>query len=710
MPPFAFVLVVVSLVAALGQPLVADVGRQQDDAEIAAEKRPAKDQETTAPEPLIVTSDLRLEPGALLERPLVVRGSGLVIDGRGATLRGPGIAGRPDSFVGVGLTIEPGRTVTVRNLRIAGFALGLLARHADGLLLEDVDASDNQTDPDAGWNDERRAGGFHLAETSGAVVRRCAARGCWNGIDLWACRDAVIESCDFSRCSNTAARLRLSSRNVLRENDLSHGIRVAKDEAHARDSCGLLVESGSDDNLFLRNDVTHGGNGIFVRISSGWNSTGNRFVENDCSYAHNHGVECWSPGNVFIRNRCNHGSYGFWLGGSDGAVLIGNEASFNGREDGNHNAPIPGIGHGGIVFVQGAAQHLLIEGNHCHDNGGPGIVVRGHRNDAGVDWPFFHVLIQRNRLERNQRALWLEHGSFVELRGNVSRDNADADHVVDVDGLVSTTATPSAAATPRAAIDGPTRAHVGQEVRFGAHRGRDPLGAALQHRWSTPTGLHSGAVATLSLALAGRHRVALFSTNGAYSDLAWSDVLTVPAFGSELGTENRAAAWEFVMGDDPKGIGRVAFADDPLAVEGTTSLRLRVDPYTGRDVAAVFPFADRPLDLSEHTHATFWIRFRNPNFWGFQGPNPVLRLLTHDGYFTYFPTTAKGPRNALWELPLPEGRGDWTRFEIPLAGGDGWTREKTGTIDLSRILSLSLQFDSWGGEPFTIWIDGLRFE
>ena len=62
------------------------------------------------------------------------------------------------------------------------------------------------------------------------------------------------------------------------------------------------MENGSDDNYLYRNDVTHGGDGIFLRALNGWVCSGNIFVENDCSYVHNNGFEAWVPGNTYIRN------------------------------------------------------------------------------------------------------------------------------------------------------------------------------------------------------------------------------------------------------------------------------------------------------------------------------------------------------------------------------------------------------------------------
>jgi hypothetical protein len=47
---------------------------------------------------------------------------------------------------------------------------------------------------------------------------------------------------------------------------------------------------------------------------------------------------------------------------------------------------------------------------------------------------------------------------------------------------------------------------------------------------------------------------------------------------------------------------------------------------------------------------------------------------------------------------------------IPLAGDAQWQRTVTGQVGLDRIDALSLSVDSWGGDPFTVWLDGLSVE
>jgi hypothetical protein len=50
------------------------------------------------------------------------------------------------------------------------------------------------------------------------------------------------------------------------------------------------------------------------------------------------------------------------------------------------------------------------------------------------------------------------------------------------------------------------------------------------------------------------------------------------------------------------------------------------------------------------------------------------------------------------------------RAVVPLAGSAGWERKQTDSVKRGRIDVVSLSLDSWGWEPFRVWVDGLNFE
>jgi len=385
--------------------------------------------------PIVVTADLALEAGAVLDTPLVIAANGVTIDGRGATIHGPGAPDDRESFRGVGVLSEGRRGVTIRNLTVRGFARGLEARYGRDWLVEDCDFSDNYDDPSFGWGDGARRGGVVWTGISRSTVRRCRAERVWNGLDLRRCHENVVEHNVLAHCSNVCLKLWGSRGNRVADNDLSWGLRIDPGEVHARDSTGVLIEAGSDGNRFERNDVTHGGDGIFIRSLTGPVSTGNVFLENDCSYANNNGFESWSPGNVFRGNRARHCSYGFWLGGSSETVLEGNDASFNGRVDGFHNAPVPEFGHAGIVFVYGPGHHSVVDGNRCARNAGAGIAFCGGLASRGESWRMQDLAIRNNELFDNEVGLLAWYVDGLCLANNAFEGNARDEWIESVTGL-----------------------------------------------------------------------------------------------------------------------------------------------------------------------------------------------------------------------------------------------------------------------------------
>ena len=665
-----------------------------------------------APETLVVTNSLALKRGATLDVRLVVRASNVTIEGEGATLQGAGRLGDVKSLeqAGVGVFLDGCVNVTVRNLTARGFATGLLARDARGLLIEGCDFSENYDNPKHGWGELPPRGGLLFERVEKSVVRMTRANRVWDGLHLVDSDENLIEENDFSHCSNTCAKLWRASRNRFLKNILSYGIRIdrAAGEVHARDSTSVLIESGSNENYWFRNDITQGGDGVFIRVLNGWVSRGNVFVENDTSYANNNCVESWSPGNTYLRNKANHGSYGFWLGGSDQSVLIGNEAAFNGQTNGNHNAPEAGFGHGGIVIVGGPSSHTVISGNWCHHNNGGGIVFRGDVASKGARWRTQHWIVQQNRLEDNRWAIWGRWGDELWLANNTATNNAKDNFLAEVTNLHDAGDVPGVTRPPHAEFLGPDRAVVGTLVHFDGRGSRDPDGRVLQFRWSAGELTTSQSVFDHVFTEPGFYRLGLTVDNGVLADLAWRDLIVSEPVKEEIGTENQAAQWGFELEGNADGRGRISFSEDSDAVVGKTSLRFTPNPYPGLYATAIFPRGrDADWDFSGKAKVRFWIKETNPNLSGFQNPGPVVWLYGKGGVVKLAP--AKG-RNLLSDLPFSEARWAWMQVQAPLSGSSEWSREDSGKVDLRHISGIGIALDSWGNEPFTIWLDGLTVE
>ena len=85
----------------------------------------------------------------------------------------------------------------------------------------------------------------------------------------------------------------------------------------------------------------------------------------------------------------------------------------------------------------------------------------------------------------------------------------------------------------------------------------------------------------------------------------------------------------------------------------------------------------------------------------------MVRLDAPGGTLTYTPA---GGANLLQSPPYSEARWTWMRVVIPLAGSDEWERKAVGEVSLARINAVSISLDSYGWEPFTVWLDGATFE
>jgi parallel beta-helix repeat protein len=678
-------------------------------------------QTTARREPLEVTGDITLDPSVTYGA-IVVKASGVVIDGRGAILRGSAAdASTPAEFEGIAVLGEGVDNVTLKNVRAHGWETGLVVRDATGWQIENCDFSDNFHDPAFGWGENGRRGGMLLERVRSSTLRGNRANRVWDGCVLVECEDNLLEANDFSHTSNTCLKLWTSCRNRVHRNQMTHGIRMDPGEVHARDSTSVLVESGSNDNQFIDNTCTHGGDGIFVRVLNGWNSTGNLFEGNDCSYANNNGFECWAPGNTFVGNKANHCSYGFWLGGSDRTRLIGNEASWNGLPSGHHNSPhLPDGGHAGIVFMFGTSSHILARGNRCEGNQGAGIALVGDLAEGGPAWKAYHWVLQGNTLVGNRQGIYAKHVDWIVLDGNVWDGNVSGNLVTDGEvtrleeaaeaGQGRLVPVNTDARLPRVRLSGPGSLIVGQEAAFGV---ADVAGEQPLHiEWDAGEGqVVEAAEIRRRFQNAG---VATVAANVVIAGLLEPLAATVfvTERGREIGTEGQASAWRLIdfheRTQSPAQFSRARFSDvaGPHVV-GEQSIAITINPYAGFRAAMRYP-ADGDLDLpvGEQHVLSFWIKAINADTTGWQG-GPFITLHGSDGTVCHL-EPAEG-HDLMRERAVGEKADDWRLMRVPLCAIDTvapglWQR--SGALP-QRLQAISIAVDSWGAPPLSLWLDGL---
>ena len=652
---------------------------------------------------------LRLEKSTVLEAgrtygALVIAASGITVDGGGEAAVGT-TAGEAKNYTGTGVTMVGLKGVTLRKLVARGWETGLRMVDCEDCVIEGCTFSDNFHDPKFGWGEQGRRGGIVLEGCRGCTLRRNVAQRVWDGCVLSNADGNRLEGNDFSHTSNTCLKLWNASRNTVEGNTLSYGIRIDPGEVHARDSTSVLLESGSNENVFTRNDCSHGGDGIFIRVLNGWVSTGNVFTENDCSFANNNCVEAWSPRNTWVRNVANHGSYGFWLGASDGNVLVENEASFNGLAEGHHNSPhLPEAGHAGIVFMFGPSSHTVLRGNRCVGNHGAGIAGIGDLDSGGKKWRAFHWIMERNLCTQNRWGIYLQHAEEIVLAGNVLQGNevADVFHAGDVLAVHELREAPGEGPAPQAVLRGPTTVQVGEAAEWSA---AESLHVA-RYRWCLRSGVAgamepkngTGATFAQTFAAPGFYRLALTVEHDQRADLAWRDVYVVEPV-REVGTEGNAADWSW---EDPQS--KVKFSDDTaIHLSGKTSLHAAVSPYSGGRVTLRLALHGELPKLEDHHALVFWIKTRNEGTPAWQDVNPLITL--HDANGKTLTLTPAG--DFLSQLPYNEAREGWAYFIVPLAGNADWKRSGE---PLTFVQGVDLGFDSWGAPPLHLWLDGLGWK
>jgi parallel beta-helix repeat protein len=308
---------------------------------------------------LIITTSVRVAPRtyrvaappSMDAAAVVVRGNDITVDFAGAVMEGTDPTADPDQAAGVAVRIEGGRNVTIKNARIRGYKVGILARGTRNLSLIDNDLSDNwkprlfslvEHESLADWlsfhhneKDEwlRFGAAAYLADVHGGEIRGTLVEHGMNGVMLVRSDSLRIWNNVLSFNSGIGLGLYRSSSNVIMHNRVDFNVRGYSHGFYRRgqDSADLLVYEQSSHNIVAYNSMTHGGDGLFLWAGQSTMDTGaggandNLVYGNDFSFAVANGIEATFSRNTFVRNRVVGSDYGVWGGYSFESRIIGNE-------------------------------------------------------------------------------------------------------------------------------------------------------------------------------------------------------------------------------------------------------------------------------------------------------------------------------------------------------------------------------------------------
>ena len=353
--------------------------------------------EVTSPHVVITQScRVRIPAGVILPDPegqgaIVVRAPNIEIEfSEGSVLSGSPSDTTPDVYQGYGIRLDGQAGVTIRGAHVRGFWCGLRANQAEGLVLEDLDASDNRrarlkSSPLAedaedwlyGHNNDGHewltnyGAAIYLENSSRVTVRNSRVRHGQNALCLDRIRESRIYDNDFSFNSGWGLALWRCESNVISRNALDFCVRGYSHGVYNRgqDSAGIFAFEQNNGNVFAENSVTHGGDGFFGfagREAIGdtgdhppeWyrrrGNTDNLLIGNDFSYAPAHGIEnTFSFGNRYLQNRIvGNAICGVWAGYSRATLIAGNHFEANGEMG-------YGLERGGVNIDHGGDNRIL---------------------------------------------------------------------------------------------------------------------------------------------------------------------------------------------------------------------------------------------------------------------------------------------------------------------------------------------------------------
>jgi nitrous oxidase accessory protein NosD len=286
---------------------------------------------------------------------ITVRGTNITIDMSGVVLEGSSASTDPDKFSGIGILIDGGSHITLKNATIRGYKVAILARNSAELHLTGNDVSYNwkqrlysgiEKESLIDWmsyhqneKDEwlRYGAGIYLRACDRAEIDRNIAVQGQNGLMVADSSHLKIWNNTFQFLSSIGVGLYRVSNSTIMHNRIDWCVRGYSHGFYNRgqDSAGLLMYEQSSNNTVAYNSVTHGGDGLFLWAGQSTMDTGkggsndNVFAANDFSHAPTNGIEATFSRNRFIGNRVEENWHGVWGGYSYNSIWIDNHFSRN---------------------------------------------------------------------------------------------------------------------------------------------------------------------------------------------------------------------------------------------------------------------------------------------------------------------------------------------------------------------------------------------
>ncbi len=292
-----------------------------------------------------------------IRKPLIIiDGNNITIDFNQAVIQGSNDKTNPDEFYGLSILIKKGcRNITLKNVFIHGFKIGIMADGVAGLTIDNCDLSYNwrqrllstrEKENEEDWmsyhhneNDEwlRYGAAIYLKNCTKSIITNNAVTGGQCALMMTRCEKSEIRDNNFSFNSGIGIGLYRSTYNKIYHNRLDYNVRGYSFGKYKRgqDSAAILLFEQSSNNMIAFNTATHSGDGFFLWAGQTTMDTGeggcndNLIYGNDFSYAPTNGIEVTFSRNQIIKNILNECDHGIWGGYSYDSDITDNHFENN---------------------------------------------------------------------------------------------------------------------------------------------------------------------------------------------------------------------------------------------------------------------------------------------------------------------------------------------------------------------------------------------
>ena len=271
---------------------------------------------------------------------IVIEGNDITVDFQDALIQGSNDQEFPNKYYGLGILVKGGKNITLKNLKVRGFKIGLLAIDVENLIIDNADLSHNfrqqlkstrEKENEEDWmsyhhneNDEwfRYGAAVYLKNCNNAIVKNLKVTQGQNGLMLVNCHHGIFYNNNLSYNSGLGIGMYRSSNNKIMHNRCDWNIRGYSHGIYNRgqDSAGILAYESCHNNIFAYNSATHSGDGFFLWAGQEFMDTGkggcndNLIFKNDFSHSSNNAIEVTFSSNKIIENKLEDSDYGVWGG------------------------------------------------------------------------------------------------------------------------------------------------------------------------------------------------------------------------------------------------------------------------------------------------------------------------------------------------------------------------------------------------------------